>query len=100
MKNVWQTVRSPLITEKSTIIRELNGTYCFRVHPDASKGEIAAAIEELFAKEKVKVASVRTARVRGKLKRLGRFVGRRASWKKAWVTLAPGSGEIEFFEAS
>jgi large subunit ribosomal protein L23 len=100
MKNVYQTVRQPLITEKSTIQREENGTYCFKVHRDANKFEIAQAIEALFAKEKVKVAAVRTARVRGKVKRMGRFLGKRPDWKKAWVKLTPDSGEIEFFEST
>ena len=100
MKNVYQTVRMPLITEKSTIIREANGTYCFRVHVNANKIEIARAIEKLFEKDKVKVAEVRTARVHGKSKRMGRFEGKRPDWKKAWVRLTPDSGEIEFFEAT
>ena len=89
-----------MITEKSTLVREANGTYCFKVHVDANKREIAWAIEKLFEKEKVKVAEVRTSVVRGKVKRMGRFLGKRANWKKAWVRLAPDSGEIEFFEAS
>ena len=97
---MYQTVRLPLITEKSTIIRDADGTYCFKVHVNANKIEIARAIEKLFEKDKVKVAEVRTARVRGKVKRMGRFFGKRPDWKKAWVKLAPGSGEIEFFEAS
>jgi len=100
MKNVYQTVRMPLITEKSTIIREANGTYCFRVHVNANKIEIARAVEKLFEKDKVKVAEVRTSRVQGKTKRMGRFEGKRPDWKKAWVRLAPDSGEIEFFEAT
>jgi large subunit ribosomal protein L23 len=100
MKTIYGTIRQPLITEKSTILREANGTYCFKVHVDANKLEIAKAIEKLFAKEKVKVASVRTARVRGKVKRMGRFLGRRPDWKRAWVQLTPDSGEIEFFESS
>jgi len=100
MKDVYQTVRQPLITEKSTLAREANGVYCFRVHVDANKHEIARAIEKLFANDKVKVASVRTAVVRGKVKRMGRFTGRRPTWKKAWVKLTPDSGEIEFFEAT
>jgi len=100
MKQALQTVRSPLITEKSTILREKDGTYCFRVDPRANKIQIARAIELVFAKEKVKVAEVRTCRVRGKQRRMGRFLGRRPDWKKAWVRLAPGSGEIEFFEAN
>ena len=100
MKNEFSAVRQPLITEKSTLIREVDGTYCFRVHINANKLEIARAIEKLFEKDKVKVASVRTARVRGKVKRMGRFVGRRPDWKKAWVKLTADSGDIEFFEAS
>jgi large subunit ribosomal protein L23 len=100
MKTIYRTIRQPLITEKSTILREANGTYCFKVHVDANKLEIAKAIEKLFAKEKVKVASVRTARIRGKVKRMGRFLGRRPDWKRAWVQLTPDSGEIEFFESS
>lgn len=99
MRNEYTTVRQPWITEKSTILREKNGTYCFRVHPRANKLQIAAAIEKLFAKDKVKVATVRTARVKGKTKRMGRFVGSRPNWKKAWVQLTPDSGEIEFFDA-
>jgi large subunit ribosomal protein L23 len=100
MRNPYQTIRQPLITEKSTIKREENGTYCFKVHIGANKLEIARAVETLFTKDKVKVAGVRTAVVRGKMKRMGRFEGKRPNWKKAWVTLTPDSGEIEFFEAS
>jgi len=100
MKNPYGVIRRPLITEKSTIVRERDGTYCFRVHVDANKLEIARAVEHLFAGDKVKVAEVRTANVRGKVKRMGRFAGKRPDWKKAWVKLTPESGEIEFFEAS
>lgn len=100
MRNIYQTVKQPLITEKSTIEREANGIYCFKVHVNANKLEIARAVEKLFEKNKVKVAEVRTARVRGKVKRMGRFLGRRPEWKKAWVRLTPESGEIEFFEAT
>ena len=100
MKQALKTVRQPLITEKSTILREKDGTYCFKVHVDANKIEIARAIEQVFRKDKVRVAEVRTSRVKGKPKRMGRFVGRRPDWKKAWVKLAPGSGEIEFFEST
>jgi len=99
-KSAHDIIRQPLITEKSTILRESNGAYCFKVRIDANKIEIAQAIETLFKKEKVKVADVRTSRVLGKIKRMGRFSGKRPDWKKAWVRLAPGSGEIEFFEAS
>ena len=97
MKNIYQTVRRPVITEKSTILREDTGIYCFRANVRANKIEIARAVEQLFD---VKVAEVRTARVHGKTKRMGRFLGRRPDWKKAWVKLAPGSKEIELFEAT
>lgn len=98
MKNPHDVVYQPLITEKSTILREQKGMYCFRVAPRANKVEIARAIEELF--DKVKVADVRTARVRGKVKRMGRFTGRRPDWKKAWVRLSPDSKALEFFEGA
>ncbi len=100
MKHEFSAVRQPLITEKSTLIREADGTYCFKVNVHANKLEIARAVEKLFEKDKVKVASVRTARVKGKTKRMGRFLGKRPDWKKAWVKLTADSGEIEFFEAS
>ncbi len=98
MKHPQDIICQPLITEKSTILREAKEVYCFRVHRDANKIEIGRAIEALF--DKVKVAEVRTSRVRGKAKRMGRFLGRRPDWKKAWVRLAPDSKDIELFEAS
>ena len=98
MKHPQDIVYQPLITEKSTILRERKDVYCFKVNRTANKIEIARAIESLF--QKVKVAEVRTSRVRGKVKRMGRHEGRRPDWKKAWVRLAPGSSEIEYFEAN
>ena len=100
MRNPQEVVRQPLLTEKSTLLHEAKGVYCFRVHRDANKIEIAKAVEILFAKDKVKVADVRTSRVRGKVKRMGRFLGKRPDWKKAWVTLTPDSKELEFIEGS
>ncbi len=97
MKTVEQVVRRPLITEKSTIQREGTGIYCFRADLRANKIEIAKAVEELYG---VKVAEVRTSRVHGKTKRMGRYLGKRPDWKKAWVKLEQGSKEIDFFEAS
>jgi large subunit ribosomal protein L23 len=97
MNNVHGTIRQPLITEKSTIQKEATGVYCFRADIRANKIEIARAVEALFG---VKVAEVRTAIVRGKMRRMGRFEGKRPNWKKAWVRLAPGEKEIEYFEAS
>jgi large subunit ribosomal protein L23 len=66
----------------------------FRVHPQANKIEIGRAVEQLF---KVKVEKVRTSRQLGKIRRVGRHMGRRPDWKKAYVTLAEGS-RIDFFE--
>ncbi len=98
MRHPQDVIVQPLITEKSTILRERRDVYCFKVHLRASKIEIARTIETLF--EKVKVADVRTSRVRGKVKRMGRFAGKRPDWKKAWVRLSPDSKEIEFFEGN
>ena len=94
MSELRQIIRSPLITEKSTIERELANIVTFRVDPRANKLEIKEAVEQLFG---VKVMEVRTARVKGKPRRVGRFAGRRASWKKARVRLREGDN-IEFFE--
>ena len=77
----------PLMTEKSMRQKDEQNTVAFRVRPDANKIEIRAAVEAVF---NVKVAAVRTASYEGKLKRMGRFQGRRANWKKAIVTLQPG----------
>lgn len=77
----------PLMTEKSMRQKEEQNTVAFRVRPDANKVEIRAAVESVF---NVKVASVRTASLEGKLKRMGRHEGRRPSFKKAIVKLAPG----------
>lgn len=100
MKHVHDVIVQPLITEKSTLLRESRGVYCFKVHPRANKIEIARAIEKLFEKDKIKVAEVRTSHVRGKVKRMGRFAGKRPDWKKAWIRLTPDSKPIEFFEGT
>lgn len=84
----------PLITEKSTQLME-EGKYVFVVAKKANKIEIAKAVAEIF---KVKVADVNTVNVNGKVKRMGRFVGKRSDYKKAIVKLAPGE-TIEFFQA-
>jgi large subunit ribosomal protein L23 len=86
----------PLMTEKSMRQKEEQNTVAFRVRPDANKVEIRAAVEEVFS---VKVASVRTAAFEGKLKRMGRYQGRRPDWKKAIVTLRPGH-KIELVEGA
>ena len=84
----------PLITEKSTQLLE-EGKYVFVVAKKANKIEIAKAVAQVF---NVKVANVNTVNVSGKVKRMGRFVGKRSDYKKAIVKLAPGE-TIEFFQA-
>jgi large subunit ribosomal protein L23 len=87
-------ILEPVVTEKTTRNRHEHNEVAFKVADDANKIEIRKAVEELF---NVKVRKVRTVAMHGKVKRLGRFEGRRASWKKAIVTLREGSS-IEFFE--
>jgi len=89
-----RVVRRALTTEKSVILRENRHCFAFEVDPDANKLEIGRAVEELF---NVKVLAVRTINVRGKLKRLGRYAGRRPARKKAYVTIHP-EGHIALFE--
>ncbi|REJ84355.1 MAG: 50S ribosomal protein L23 [Acidobacteria bacterium] len=95
---IQDVIIRPLITEKSTVQRELQNIVAFRVDARANKIEIKRAVEEQFKKDNVKVADVRVARVHGKVRRQGRFVGRRPDWKKAYVRLAEGN--IEFFEGA
>jgi large subunit ribosomal protein L23 len=83
-----------LTTEKSVVLREDENRYAFRVAVSANKLEIKQAVEELF---KVTVIDVHTQIVRGKLKRLGRYAGRRPAWKKALVTLKKGEA-LPLFE--
>jgi large subunit ribosomal protein L23 len=94
MNNIHEVIVRPLVTEKSTGQLEKSGAYTFVVALEANKIEIAKAVETLF---NVKVRDVRTMRYRGKERRLGKFVGRRPSWKKAIVTLRAGDS-IEIFE--
>jgi large subunit ribosomal protein L23 len=107
MRAAQAIIKRPLLTEKSARLRETGGgasgkaegeeyaqQVVFEVARDANKIEIRRAVQDLF---KVTVKDVRTLVVRGKAKRIGRFSGRRPSWKKAFVTLKPGDN-IEFFE--
>ena len=94
MKNLYAVIRRPIITEKGNLQKELNNKVTFEVHPDATKQEIKAAVEKFF---KVRVLNVRSLNQRGKVKRVGRFIGKRRNWKKAIVTLGPND-QIEFFE--
>ncbi|MFH1690721.1 MAG: 50S ribosomal protein L23 [Candidatus Eisenbacteria bacterium] len=87
-------ILAPVVTEKTMRRREVKNEVTFKVARDANKIQIRNAVEELFD---VSVRMVRTMAVHGKVKRLGRFEGKRASWKKAIVTLREGDS-IEFFE--
>ena len=98
--NSYDIIRRPIITEKSMRVetdRQGNEikNYSFEVPKTVNKLEIKYAVEEVFG---VKVAKVNTMNYDGKLKRMGRYEGRRASWKKAIVTLAKDSKTIEFFD--
>jgi len=94
MREARQVVVRPLMTEKSMRLKDERNMITFQVVPDANKVEIRQAVEAIF---KVKVRAVRTSTMEGKLKRMGRHQGRRPSWKKAVVTLAPGH-KIELVE--
>lgn len=94
MRNLAQVIRAPLITEKGTLVTEQGNQFVFRVHPEANKVEIRRAVETFF---KVKVEKVRTINYLGKTRRVGRSLGQRPRWKKAYVTLAAGQ-RIDIFE--
>jgi large subunit ribosomal protein L23 len=106
MNNVWEILKSPVVTEKSVILKEdstdeNNGrntgqVLTFRVDKKATKPEIKSAVEEIF---NVKVATVRTVQYEGKVKKRGRQEGRRPSWKKAYVTLRKGEPMVDYAEA-
>ena len=90
-------IRRPLVTEKTTVIREDGRTIVFEVARNANKIQIKHAIEQLLGS---KVASVRTGVAHGKIKRQGRYAGQRPDWKKAYVTLREGEKMPEFLEGA
>jgi large subunit ribosomal protein L23 len=90
-------LRRPLITEKTTVLREDGRTLVFEVARDANKIDIRRAVEKLLGS---KVADVRTSLAHGKMKRQGRFAGRRPDWKKAYVTLREGEKLPEFLHGA
>lgn len=94
MPELRELIVGPVITEKSSAAYQARKEYAFRVHRDATKPQIRAAIEVLF---KVTVTAVRTLVVRARRRSYGRYVGRRPAWKKAIVTLKEGDA-IEVFE--
>jgi large subunit ribosomal protein L23 len=90
-------IRRPLITEKTTVIREDGRTLVFQVAMDANKIDIKRAVESLLGS---KVQSVRTTLSHGKIKRQGRFAGRRSDWKKVYVKLREGEKLPEFLQGA
>lgn len=91
-ERLMQVLLAPQISEKSTFVADKYDQVIFRVIRNATKPEIKAAVELLF---KVEVKGVQVSNVKGKVKRTGRFTGRRDHWKKAYVSLKPGQ-EISF----
>jgi len=94
MKSEFDVVMRPIISEKADWQREEDNVYTFEVHRGANKYEVKNAIERIYG---VEVADVRTIVVRGKVKRVGRTMGKKRNWKKAFVTLGEGH-VIELFE--
>jgi large subunit ribosomal protein L23 len=103
---VWDILKSPLVTEKSVILKEdstdedsgrkAGQVLTFKVDKKATKIDIKGAVEEIF---NVKVAAVRTIQYDGKVKKRGRIEGRRPAWKKAYVTLKKGEPMVDYAEA-
>jgi large subunit ribosomal protein L23 len=93
MKSHHDVIKAPLISEKGTLLTENANQVLFKVRTDANKIEVKQAVEALF---KVKVEQVRMARYLGKMRRVGKSMGRRPDWKKAYVTLKEGD-KIDFF---
>jgi large subunit ribosomal protein L23 len=88
MKNIYDVLKRPCLTEKANLLQEVNGKVVFKVHPKANKIEIKSAVETMF---NVKVKEVKTAKIHGKKKRVGKTVGFTGDWKKAYVTLSEGT---------
>jgi len=97
IKDPHKIIIRPVITEKSTQLKDSDRIICFEVARGANKIEIKNAIEHLF---KTKVASVRTQTKAGKVRRVGRNAGKTKDWKKAYVRLQAGEKPIEYFEAA
>ncbi len=90
----YEIIRGPLVTEKTTLQKELHNQVTFKVDKQANRVEIKDAVEKAF---NTKVKQVRTVQVKGKVKQRGRIIGKRGDWKKAIITLMPGQ-RIDFFE--
>ena len=100
MRTVWDIIKSPVITEKALVAKEetqdARQLLTFRVDRQATKPEIKSAVETIF---QVQVDAVRTINYMGKIKRRGRYAGRRPAWKKAYVTLKQGEKPLDYGEA-
>ncbi len=90
----YDIIHGPVVTEKTTLQKEINNQVTFKVDKKANRVEIKDAVERNF---NTKVKQVRTVQVKGKVKQRGRIIGKKEDWKKAIVTLMPGQ-KIEFFE--
>ncbi len=90
----YDIIRGPVVTEKTTLQKELNNQVTLKVDKRANRVEIKNAVEKSF---NTKVKQVRTLQVKGKIKQRGRIIGKRKDWKKAIITLMPGQ-RIDFFE--
>jgi large subunit ribosomal protein L23 len=93
-EKLFNIIKRPVVSEKSTALAEVANRYVFEVEPTATKTEIKAAVEQLF---KVKVKAVNTSMMHGKNKRSGRHEYKRSNWKKAVITLTQGQ-KIELFQ--
>jgi large subunit ribosomal protein L23 len=87
MKNIYSVLQGPCLTEKAALLQEADGKVIFKVNPKANKIEVKKAVEHMF---NVKVKDVKTAKIHGKKKRVGKTVGFTSDWKKAYVTLSEG----------
>ncbi|MBE9503334.1 MAG: 50S ribosomal protein L23 [Proteobacteria bacterium] len=94
MNDFRQVLKSPIVTEKATILKESDNVVSFVVSRNANKVEIKKAVEDVL---KVKVENIRTINVAGKVKRTGQKMGKRSNWKKAYVSLKKGE-MIDLFE--
>jgi len=92
--NIYDVIKKPLVTEKTTLEKDARNIVAVVVNNDANKIQIKQAAEKLF---KVEVSAVRTVNMAGKVKRTGKNIGKRANWKKAYISLNVGSN-IDFFE--
>ncbi|MFC2161767.1 50S ribosomal protein L23 [Acidobacteriota bacterium] len=96
IKDPYKIILKPVITEKSTLMKEKNREICLEVDPRANKIEIKEAAEQLF---NVKIECVRVMKQRGKMRRVGKSQGRTKDWKKAYLKIKDGEKMIEYFEA-